>query len=268
MTHRNARSSTWLRTILSAAGILFWVSVAIVSGLHVLAQPQQSVNPEFDVASIRPSNPSHVGAQMFFRGETFTAVTVTLKDLIALAYDVRRDLIFGGPSWNDSEKYDVSAKTGPAGSSTQAKLMLQSLLEDRFRLKLHRETRDLPIYALLISKNGPKVREVGALGKGIRPGKGQLAGYGVPLSLLASVLSDQLGRSVVDRTGLTAYYDFMMEWSADDAQPLAPDAPPGGDSTRPSIFTAIQEQLGLRLEAQKGPVDVLVIDSAARVSDN
>jgi uncharacterized protein (TIGR03435 family) len=249
-----------------AFGIFFAVG-AVICEPTVLAQ-SPPVHSQFEVASIRPSDPSHVGSQIFFRGETFIAVTATLKDLVALAYDVRNDLTFGAPSWNDSEKFDVSAKTGPIASSDQAKLMLQGLLEERFRLKLHRETRELPIYVLRVGKSGPKLKEVGALGRGIRPGKGNLAGFGVPLSLLANVLSRQLGRSVVDQTGLTAYYDFAMEWSDDDSQSVAPDATALTDSIRPSIFTAIQEQLGLKLEAQKGPVDVLVIDYAAKPSDN
>jgi uncharacterized protein (TIGR03435 family) len=132
--------------------------------------------------------------------------------------------------------------------------MLQNLLADRFQLKLHRESKDAPIYALVVAKNGPKLKESapGAQGS-IGMSQGNLSARGVPVAALADQLSGpvfQLGRPVIDRTGISGIYDFTLDWASDDSAP--------------SVFTALQEQLGLKLEAQKGSVEVLVVDSMER----
>jgi uncharacterized protein (TIGR03435 family) len=170
--------------------------------------------------------------------------------------------------------------------------MLQALLADRFKLSIHRETKELPVYALVAAKNGPKLQEAKAdatypngikgpdgvaRGGMMRIGGGEVTGQGLPIANLTRMLSQQLGRTVIDKTGLTGKYDFTLQWTPDESQgPMfkgADGAPPGGnpappESSGPSLFTAIQEQLGLKLESQKGPVEIIVIDHVEKPSQN
>lgn len=142
------------------------------------------------------------------------------------------------------------------------------LLADRFQLKLHKETKEMPVYALTVAKNGPKFQpaantDVTRTGLRIRrgdTGKPEITGTRIPMEFLAKTLSDQVGRTVIDQTGLQGNYDFKLTFAPDMGQPTETDGP--------SIFTALQEQLGLRLDSQKGPVEVLVIDSAQKASEN
>ena len=212
----------------------------------------------FEVASIKPSDPTHVGAQVYTPGPgRFTAMTAALKDLMLFAYNVRPSQIVGGPRWFESEAYDIAAKSAGAPSNDELRLMLRNLLADRFQLKVHRETRDLGVYNLVLDKKGPKLSEVAAAGRGVGMQKGNLHASGSTMATLASVLSRHLDHVVVDRTGLVGFYDFALTWTADDSDP-----------TGASLFSAIQEQLGLKLEATKAPVEVLVIDRAERPSQN
>jgi uncharacterized protein (TIGR03435 family) len=142
--------------------------------------------------------------------------------------------------------------------------MLQQLLADRFALRLHRETKEITIYSLIVGKNGPKLKEGGSAGPYLsRPSPGRLAGQRASMSSLASALAGNLGRPVIDNTGLKGGYDFSLEWTAD----AAPDAVPA-DTSGPSLFTALQDQLGLRLESKKAPIEVLIIDRAEKPSPN
>ena len=261
------------------------------------AQPSSAERPTFEAASIKPAKPGAMGS--FIRnqpGGRFSANNMTVKNLLTIAYDVQPFQIVGGPGWLDSERYDVEAKAEESSDGDAAakppsdmrkqmdaqRLRLQSLLAERCKLTMHRETRQLPVYAMVIAKGGPKLKEspVNTTGKPnmqMRMGFGQLNGVDTPLSILAETLSRQLGRVVLDKTGLTGNYDFNLQWTPDAGQMAAmgppPGAPPGmapppSDPNGPSVFTAIQEQLGLKLESQKGPVDVWVIDSVEKPSEN
>jgi len=204
----------------------------------------------------------------------------------------------------NSDRYDIEAKMDGATADEVRKLsgeqnqstrehMLQALLVDRFKLTLHRETRELPLYSLVVAKNGSKLQESKpgepdkrgfktpdghpmAQGHFFRMGMGQLDGHSIGTGDIARVLAQQLGRKVVDNTGLTANYDFTLKWTPEEGQGPAfrePEAGPGAGSTPapetgPSIFTALQEQLGLKLESQKGPVEILVIDHVEKPSEN
>jgi bla regulator protein blaR1 len=246
----------------------------------------QSQTATFEVASIKPSAPAGGGMQIGVSpGGTFNAKNVTLKVLIEQAYDVRDFQIAGGPGWVDTEVYDIIAKgdgTGPSEddmrkmTDTQRDLFkeqlvvkIRALLADRFLLKVHRETKELPVYALAIAKNGTKIQsaadeDVTRTSLTTRRGDGgktEVTGTRVPVASLVKTLSSQVGRPVLDQTGLAGNYNFKFSFAPDLGQPAT-------ETDGPSIFTALQEQLGLRLEAQKGPVEVLVIDSAQKASEN
>jgi uncharacterized protein (TIGR03435 family) len=222
----------------------------------VLSFATSAQSQSFEVASIKP-NTSENGRSSTRPGPTELYLENTsLRKCIAIAYSVSedRDSAISAPDWLNFERYDIAAKF-PAGTPLdQVRVMLQNLLADRFKLKLHRESKELPIYALVATKNGPKLTESAPGTQGsIGMSQGHLSGKSVPVAALADRLSGavfQLGRPVLDRTGISGLYDFTLNWVPDDSAP--------------SLFTALQEQLGLRLEPQKGPVEVLVVDSMER----
>jgi uncharacterized protein (TIGR03435 family) len=236
---------------------------------------------EFEAASIKPSAPMamgrvRVGVQMLPGGRVSMS-GVTAKLLIQQAYGVREFQIVGGPDWMGSERYDITAKPEGAATQEQVKVMIQALLKDRFQLKFHRETKELPTYALVVAKGGPKFHasevEKGSDSQTMRMGRGQFTIEGAPMAALANQLAQILARSVIDKTELTGNYDFKLEFMPDQGQG-GPIAVTGGDGHAPaensgvSIFTALQEQLGLKLESTKGPVEILVIERAAKASEN
>jgi uncharacterized protein (TIGR03435 family) len=173
--------------------------------------------------------------------------------------------LWGGPGWIGTEKYDIEAKVDVSQVNVHVDYgpMLQALLADRFRLRAHRETKELPVYSLVVAKNGPKLTvHTGADGASTNTshgsGKATMVAIEASMAGLAERLGRELAAAVIDNTGLRENYDVTLEW--------APNLT--ADSTLPSIFTALQEQLGLRLESTKGSVEVLVIDSAEKASEN
>jgi uncharacterized protein (TIGR03435 family) len=259
----------------------------------------------FDVASIKPNKSTDEMTRIgLMPGANFVATNVSPLMLIRMAYGVEDNQISGAPSWLGSEKYDIEAKPNDFEANQLQKLspqersaavgqMIQALLADRFKLTLHHETKELPEYVLVIAKNGPKIQDAkpddtypnGLKGPDGRPGAGmmrmmpgQITAQGISLADLARTLTGQLGSTVIDKTGLTGKYDFTLQWTPDVSQaPLMAGAGPGAqgpgaaapaDSSGPSIFTALEEQLGLKLESQKGPVDILVIDHVEEPSEN
>jgi uncharacterized protein (TIGR03435 family) len=253
--------------------------------------------PAFEVASIKPSNPEGGGMQIGVSpGGVFTAKNVTLKALIQQAYEVRDFQISGGPGWLDTERYDITAKGQTGVSEDDVRKMtkeqrrrleeqllteVRSLLGDRFQLRVHQDTKDLPVFALAVAKGGAKLKPAadgGDAGGGLtlrrgETGKWEMTGNRVPLASLVKILAKQVGRTVVDQTGLTGDYDFKMTFSPDIGQQSPDPGDEGGsrpavDADGPSIFSALQVQLGLKLDAQKGPVEVVVIDSVQKPSAN
>jgi uncharacterized protein (TIGR03435 family) len=231
----------------------------------LLGAPQQA-SDTFEVAVIRPNQSGSVNTQInLSQPGQLIVVNATVKTLLRNAYGLLPFQFSGGPKWQDEDMFDITAKTGNPDMITQEKLkpLLQKLLAERFRLKAYFETRQVPLYALVVRKGGPKFSgHVDAPGHGMNtrksPGSVLMKGVDVPMEELASNLGNQLGRFVLDRTGLNAHYDFVLNWNPD----LSPD------STLPSLFTALSEQLGLRLVAQNGPMSVLVIDSIEKPSEN
>jgi uncharacterized protein (TIGR03435 family) len=254
---------------------------------------------EFVVASIKPSSPDAPDGFMTNPGrgrvsDTFSARNLSLMNLVKAAYGIpfgtTDSRITGAPKWLDSEKFDVEAKIDGATVDALNKLtpdqrtlaqrqMLQALLADRCKMMIHREMKDLPIFSLVITKNGPKLQEanpdeVTSIGTS-RDGASELiTGKARSIADLARWLSVSLGCPVLDKTGLTGKYDFKLEWTPDVSQAPTNNATTGQpppttlDSGGPSLFTAIQEQLGLKLESGKGPVEIIVIDHIERPSGN
>ena len=299
MTARAARKTDLSRKPLLITAGLVALAVPILSGIVNAKQSQAESQAQntpaaalvYDVASIKPNRDADEIVRITYAPDGFTATGVTLQMLIRSAYDVQDYQISGAPKWVNSEKYNVEAKLDPLAAEQLRKLVfdqrkiernhiLQGLLADRFNLGLHRETRELPIYALVIAKNGPKLRE--SKSNDLEPHitrarRGQITGEGSSMSSLARLLTHALGRAVQDKTGLRDLYDFTLTWSPSQEEfpgSESHDNQQGSDSMHPpeglgpSIFTAIQEQLGLKLESQKGPVEILVIDHAEKPSEN
>lgn len=283
MMNRSADNLSFGRRLLLAAAGFIAVALPIAFGIfHVPSvRAQQPAGPlEFDVASVKPSNPNSINGTVVSMtpGGRLHVVNATLKDLIETAYDVRSFQIEGGPKWADAAKFDVDATPGslpqgaavPPRDSFNVRLEVQALLKDRFQLQLHRETRTGPIYSLVIANGGIKSSALSATQspqKGINAGQGTMFGEAASMAQFAYKLSRLLQRSVVNNTGLEGNYDFKLDWTP-DLSPSTPDGQPVNASAGPSLFTALQEQLGLRLEAAKGPVDVLMIDHVEQPTPN
>jgi uncharacterized protein (TIGR03435 family) len=235
---------------------------------------------QFEVASIKPNaeHDNRVSIRMA-PGGRFTATGLSVKQLISQAYNVRNFQISGGPGWIESERYDINAKaesTAERIPQEDLRAMLRALLAERFRLKVRTEAKEMPVYALVVSRSGHKLTPSADASPGpqIRMGRGQLSGKGMAMSMLARELGQQLGRQVIDKTGLNGSYDINLEWTPEPGHggvfgaPPPPDALPATDSSGPTVFTAVQEQLGLRLESQRGPVPVIVIESVDKPTAN
>jgi uncharacterized protein (TIGR03435 family) len=276
----------------------------IVIAIPILSQAPGEKRPSFEVATIKASDPGQRGTQIMNQpGGRLVMRGLTVLGMVTQAYNVRNFQVTGAPGWVSNDRWDLEARseegsippqTGPPDPTKPSPigLRLQSLLEDRFQMKLHRETKELPIYELSVAKGGPKIklnddqtpykeRERGAPPPppgqrggqmsrfSMRVGRGSLEAVAMDIDLIAQTLASQLGRPVLNKTGLKGLYDVKLTWTPDPALqgPGGPDAPPA-DPSGPSIFTAIQEQLGLKLDSAKGPVELLVIDSVQRPSEN
>jgi uncharacterized protein (TIGR03435 family) len=256
---------TMLEELFMAIRKLHFVLFLAASGIEAAAQSTAS----FDVASIKlHPEPITMSADPSVRGSSVIATASTLLDMIRSAYGVRYDQISGGPNWIRSDHYDLAAKVEGDGTITQDQMrqMLQSLLADRFQLKIHREMKEAPVYELVLGKNGPKLKEAatdakpGSMTRGTASGMHMEVTKGT-MDQLARQLSNTAGRPVVDKTGLTGSYAYTLDWVPANR---APDA----DSETASIFTAVQEQLGLKLESAKAQVETIVIDRAEKPSGN
>jgi uncharacterized protein (TIGR03435 family) len=275
-----------------------WIRVGIAVAITAGLLRSQAARPEFAVASVKPNHTgccTTYGAGNGGSGGRY----VTLKMLMAFAYHLQEFQISGGPRWIDSEHFDIEGKAENATADPeQLRLMLRSLFEDRFKLKVHRETKPSAVYALVLGKGGPKIKlsrdqspenvdgpappGAGPNHGAIRIGVGNLVGNAVTLSWFATMLSQRLDRLIVDKTNLTGRFDIRLQWTPNAGEnPFdqggnklpASIIDMGGttvtlDPSGPSIFSAIQEQLGLKLQSARAPVDILVIDHVEMPSEN
>jgi uncharacterized protein (TIGR03435 family) len=235
--------------------------------------------PGYDVATIKPSTPEEQGRGFNLRGRHLVVTNMTAEDLITLGYNIHPKQVTGGPGWLTVEHYDMDILPDHEGmpSFAQARGIVRKLLADRFALRSHEETKELAAYVLAVAKTGPKLTK-SASDPDSPPGLGGPPGmYTVrngSMAEFAQVMQGTLDRPVLDGTGLKGRYDFTLRWTPDESQyggrvstQNSTDNGANADPL-PSLFTAIQEQIGLRLDAKKAPVKVLVIDSIDKPTAN
>jgi uncharacterized protein (TIGR03435 family) len=228
----------------------------------------QNAPLEFDVASVKPNQTDSGHTSIDRNGGVLRMTNVTLKACISLAYGLTEAQV-SGPGWLDSEEYDIVAKAPSGAGENQQPAMLRALLADRFKLALHRDTKEIPIYALVVAKNGAKIKpdESPEQGDGNRSSsRGHLTASGTSMAQLATFLAGpraDLGRPVVDKTGLDDVFSFTLDWTP-DSMTSEPNGALRKDA-KPPLLTAVQEQLGLKLEGQKAPVEIVVVDRAEKV---
>jgi uncharacterized protein (TIGR03435 family) len=272
-----------IRPVRSGRGAFHILLLLFIGSPQLIAQAPLD-EPSFEVTSIKTNKSGRSGGGISrLPGGRFMATNYTLSQLVAFAYQVEEFRMRGGPGWIRSDRFDIIAKAerdspiGPVfGPPDQITLMVRALLVERFRLVVHTETREMPIYALVLARNdgtlGPRFRPtqcddapVSARASG-RPCNnrgvpGSFVWHRLPMSQLTVFLRRQVQRAVVDRTGLTGTFDINLSWTPDQISgDREGPSPPPIDLSSTSIFTAVQEQLGLKLESTRGPVEILVID--------
>lgn len=264
---------------------LIWLALLILPLLQTTAPPtDQTAQPAFEVASIKKHVPDPSGRMMVGMGSPpgdvsrWSATNVTARNLVSYAYSLKDFQLSGGPNWMNTERFDVDAKVDDSlvpqlqklthqEQQKQMALMLRSLLADRLKLQVSHATKDAPAFALVVAKGGPKLKEAPPPDPKVKTGYSMSAGPngatltmdGRPISDLTSLLSAILRKPVVDQTGLKGTYAFTLQYSGAEAS---------ADNGPPSIFTALQEQLGLRLENTTAPVDMVTIEHIEEPSEN
>lgn len=230
---------------------------------------QSGVPLRFEVASVKPSpnQPSGSGGGKSGHGR-LTMTNLTLKRCIMGAYGLGPNLIAGGPEWLDTDRFEIVAKSEQSAGDSVLMKMLQTLLAERFKLTVHRETRTIRAYVLEVTKNGPKLEKAPDGESSTRNGRGLIDAKVTTMNRFAEVLSRQMDLPVVDHTGLAGVFNLKLEWDSESEKKVKQPADISAVESGPSLFTAIQEQLGLRLTTQKTPVEVLVIDHAEKPSEN
>jgi uncharacterized protein (TIGR03435 family) len=236
-------------------------------------------NPSFEVATIKPTKPDEQRKLFGVRGNHFTTINTSLTDLITFAYGVQQKQVVGAPSWMDTDKWDIEAQPDVPGAPNrqQVATMVQKLLADRFKLTFHKDTKELSAYVLTEAKGGQKMKK-GSDDPNQLPGLffrglGVLTVQNATMQDFAGLMqSAVLDRPVVDQTALTGKWNFLLKWTPDESQfgGMGVKVPPPSEASDapPPLFTAIQEQIGLKLDAGKAQVPVLVIDKAEKPSDN
>jgi len=303
LAHRIARllgQSRAAPRTLSGPGVAAAALLMAITGLAVFGQP--TARPAFEAASIKPSE--GLGLQMVRPLPGRLMANAALRLLIQNAYGVQAYQVAGGPEWIDNERYQIEAKAANNVGNAQILLMLQSLLADRFQLKVHREAKEMPVYELVAGKSGlklppaksgacedlapdappdwsagrmrppgqdpPHLPRCGSVSVGLDVAGARMQGGNVGMAELVRALSLVVGRTVIDKTGYAGAFDMRLVFQPDESTPVLPPPPPGGNfhPETPSLPAALQEQLGLRLEKARGPVEVIVIDHVEQPTGN
>jgi uncharacterized protein (TIGR03435 family) len=260
---------------IASAALILWAS-----GIMAQSPAPRPKFDAFEVATIKPvDHDPKLGRYITMQGTNrFVGKDYTLKRLIAAAYNLNPKAVSGGPAWIDSDYYDILAVTPGEVRPTRDEQMsmLRNLLADRFKLAFHREQKEFSIYELEVAKGGPKLKpstaaadEPAQLISTVYPQRMVLPARNATMGELASLMQRaMLDRPVVDKTGLAGKYDFDLEWAPDETQFGGEIPTASADAPNPPLFTAIQQQLGLKLEATRGPVEAMVVDRAERPSEN
>jgi uncharacterized protein (TIGR03435 family) len=279
-----------MRTVLS--------SLVVLSVLLLSPAAAQEKAPAFEVASVKANNSGPAGTRINFQGNRMNLVNVPLRAIIQLAYGISQPTRVVVPNWVNSERFDIVATSDEALSLEKRRVLMQALLAERFQMSAHFESREQSAFGLVLARNdgrlGPSLRHSTAVCSnrplvgapepaadspddqrrvvcGVRPGTpGKIVLVGIPINLLASALSVPMGRTVFDKTGLTGLYDVELSFAPE--LPQVPGAQPAdtaaADESRPSILSAIQDQLGLKLNSEKEKIDVLVVDRIEHPTEN
>jgi uncharacterized protein (TIGR03435 family) len=275
-----------LSVCLAPSTVLAAQNIPLPSAVQSESQDANVKLPDFDVVSVKQNKREDGMMRWMSTADGISITNLSIPNLVAFAYNVKEYLISGGPSWMKSTSFDVDAKVAAPDvatfkklSAAQRRLMLQKLLAERFHLVVHLETKTLPVYDLLLASGGSKLKPAAPdppsppdadpadppKPRGmLRMGPGMLELEDMPLSSFVEQLSYSVNRTVINKTGLTGKYDLNLKWTPDDQEPTDSSS----DNQAPHLFTAIQEQLGLKLEPSKGPVDTLVIDHVEMPGDN
>jgi uncharacterized protein (TIGR03435 family) len=250
-----------------------FLAIPLVVVCAPLLLAQSALPTEFEVATIRPHKEVSENSRIRLQpGGRVEASNVTLRRMIVGAYDVTDQQLVDAPSWVNQERWDLEAQAEGLPANVTPEMMfplLRKLLEDRFHLKVRREMREMPVYQLLVDRGGPKLKLTtteGLDGANTSAGPKGIKVDAVRLGMqrFSQMMSSRVGRAVVDRTGLSGRYDFTLEWVPEMAATATGDGAPAG----PSVFTALRETLGLRLESGRDMVEVLVVESVARPTEN
>ena len=267
-----------MRLVAAALVAILGLSAQFV---HAQATGAPPSSLKFEVAVLKPSPPGGTGGGIRPApgGERYVGANLTLRMMLWVAYQIRTEQVTGGPSWMDTDRFDVNGKAERPSSTEDLHAMLQNLLTERFKLQLHHESKELPIYALMVDKAGPKLAAHDPQSAGDpwivlnaeHLVQMKLHATSAPMDFFAWRLSLFLDRHVVNQTNLKGGYDFDLAYTGDLPPGVGPGALINGttiDTSGPTIFAAIRQQLGLTLERQKGPVDIIVIDRAEKPVDN
>jgi uncharacterized protein (TIGR03435 family) len=264
------------------------ITIALAANIGVAQSQDAAPRPTFEAVSIKPNTSGDFNAGINSFPRRFEAKNVWLRYLIQFAWNIKDFQLSGGPAWAASDRYNVEATADGVATEKQQRLMVQALLEDRFQLKLHREAHESRAYVLVAAKGGIKLQasKAGTCEERKSDTSGpkvcgnytmsqqRVDGTAITMQAFATALAQTLQQPVTDQTGFAGTFDVHVEWAPDQSTPgiLAPDLGPpddgGADPNGKSIFTVLQEQLGLKLESSKAPVEFLVIDRLERPSEN
>jgi bla regulator protein BlaR1 len=260
-------------TFIRISALAMLVATGSVARAQAVAADAKPL-PEYDVSTIKPNNTGSGSIHVSMNDDILQTTNVQLKELLEMAFDVRQDSIFGLPHTLEASHYDIVAKVVDADPKVLEKLtreqrsdMVRHLLEDRFQLKWHREVRTLPVLDLVVIKSGSKLTPSATQNgddTSVNTNNTTMTAKHISMNSLAEFLANQTHNPVIDKTGLTEKYDLQLKWRREEQGPQSGLT----DDPLPTLYTAIQEQLGLKLEAGKGPVNVLVIDQIAEPTEN
>jgi len=255
------RPAAMMRTV----AMMLLVTTSAEAMAYQATDPHASL-PVYDVSSVKPTRPDTTDRDSSFNSSArYTGKNLDIMDLLRTSFGMQEYLILGLPDWSRKQRFDLEAKVSdldPEAAKNltldQRREMLRTVIEERFHLKWHRETREMPIYELQVSKTGSKLALTTTKGtmSGIRNRGNEMDGMNCAMSVLAGALSNRVNRAVVDKTYLKGRYDFTLKFTPDDQ-------PASADNDSPSLFTAMPEQLGLKLQPARGMLTVLVIDSVS-----